>query len=376
MIPFRVWSRVMGFVESLTPRLGLGHAAACSLLALACCRGAPEPSVRINDAWHDFGSIVDGSSAEHVFEGRNAGDGSLDVLSARTSCGCSVAEISTLMADGTWRRGDLHREGRVLEVPPGGRFRVRLRILSGLIRRGTDEKAGHVLLQTNDPDQPWVRLEFHVRVDRPWDLDPQDLQLGPLEPGVQIRHVVRIRPHPDRIATVSLPAAPPARLGLALGNAEGGQDLVLSILRDSSDPPGPFRISLKLPAIVDGQVAELPLILTGRILPLVDVLPARLHFLSVPAGEPASAQVTLRAASEVQPWTPGTPEVHRTSGVLPEDLTATLVEVRPGAEFLLRLTMKASASEFTSGEVRLQAVLDGRAPVVVPYVGLVRKAAR
>lgn len=373
MIPFRVWLRVMGFVESLAPRLGLGHAAACSLLVLASCGRTPGPSIQFADAWHDFGSVVDGSAAEHDFEGRNTGDGTLEILSARTSCGCSVADISALMPDGSWRRGDLQRADRALDIPPGGTFRVRLRILSGLIRRGTDEKAGHVLLQTNDPNQPWVRLEFHVSVDRPWDLDPEDLLLGDLEPGVPVRHVLRIRPHAGRDAVVHLPAAWPPRLDLSLRDVAGGQDLVMDLRRDRSDPPGPFRIALNLPAVIDGQDAELPLILTGRILPLVDVRPGRLHFLSVPAGEPASAEVVLYAAAEIQPWNPGTPRIHRTVGVQQRNLDATLVEVRPGAEYLLRLEMKQSAETFTSGEVRLQAVLEGGGPLVIPYVGLVRK---
>ena len=50
------------------------------------------PVIKIEDSNFDFGTINEGDKVEHTFKFTNTGNGSLMVVNAKPSCGCTVPE--------------------------------------------------------------------------------------------------------------------------------------------------------------------------------------------------------------------------------------------------------------------------------------------
>ena len=50
------------------------------------------PKINIEDSNFDFGTINEGDKVEHIFKFTNTGNGSLMVINAQPSCGCTVPE--------------------------------------------------------------------------------------------------------------------------------------------------------------------------------------------------------------------------------------------------------------------------------------------
>ncbi|WP_395074706.1 DUF1573 domain-containing protein [Flavobacterium sp.] len=50
------------------------------------------PIIKIDDSNFDFGTINEGDKVEHIFKFTNTGNGTLMVITAQPSCGCTVPE--------------------------------------------------------------------------------------------------------------------------------------------------------------------------------------------------------------------------------------------------------------------------------------------
>ncbi len=106
------------------------------------------PRIQFAETTHDFGQMRGDEKRSHRWVFRNVGDAPLIVLDTRSSCGCtaSVAEES--------------------EIPPGGSG-VLLVTFDASGQYGTVRKT--VVVTTNDPVQPRVRLTIKAEVARPPD---------------------------------------------------------------------------------------------------------------------------------------------------------------------------------------------------------------
>jgi hypothetical protein len=138
---------------------------------------AGHPKVRFVDPRYDFGDVEAGDEIEHTFPFENAGDAPLLLNRVSGGCGCTEARVSDQ------------------EIPPGraGEIRATLRT-QGL--HGTVEKG--LILETNDPQNPLVRLTISGRVVSEVTVEPRYLNWGTFPPGEM--------PQPQRI-----------RIGLAEG---------------------------------------------------------------------------------------------------------------------------------------------------------------
>lgn len=106
---------------------------------------------------YSFGEIVQGEQVEYVFQFRNAGDQVLEIGNLRSSCGCTVAQLSaTRIAPGD--------TGELRTVFDSTRF------------RGAVSKV--LSIDTNDPQRPQVDFSLYGDIRAELVLTPERVKWG------------------------------------------------------------------------------------------------------------------------------------------------------------------------------------------------------
>jgi P pilus assembly chaperone PapD len=130
------------------------------LLTVSLALGAPRAT--IENPTFDFGSILQGKNVEHVFILKNDGDTPLTVGQVTTSCGCTVAAVSSRT------------------VAPGKSSEIRAtfnsRNFSGNINKS-------IAIHTNDPITPVYTLTIKGNVVEEIEISPRQLNLGEIKIG-------------------------------------------------------------------------------------------------------------------------------------------------------------------------------------------------
>lgn len=143
------------------------------LVNAACAQdeAAPKtgiPKIACDEPKFEFGEKDNTETVEHVFELRNDGDVTLEIIRARPSCGCTVASISNKM------------------VPPGSNATVTAK-LNLARRRGKQHKT--ITIESNDPATPRLTLVMSGTATSLVDLKPmrvyvRDLKQGESRPSI------------------------------------------------------------------------------------------------------------------------------------------------------------------------------------------------
>jgi hypothetical protein len=126
------------------------------------------PRIAFDVTAHDFGNVIAGRTATHLFAFKNTGDQTLVIRSVTTSCGCTAAVLKSS------------------EVLPGetGQIEVRFSANSaGPFRKG-------VGVSSNDPHQPGTTLTVSATVTPDLDYEPHYIKLVTDDPNYR---TVRIR---------------------------------------------------------------------------------------------------------------------------------------------------------------------------------------
>jgi len=129
-------------------------------------RLTPEPSE------HDFGTVSQKSSLEHVFLLKNTGNAPLEILSVETSCGCT----STLLSEKT--------------IAPGETGELKVGFESGSMEGPFRKK---VMVNTNGPESS-TKLQIKGSVQPLFLVDPSMLSFGQVSIGQEYRRIVVIQP--------------------------------------------------------------------------------------------------------------------------------------------------------------------------------------
>jgi len=105
----------------------------------------PLPRLDMPNASHDFGRIPKRPDVAHVFAVQNTGDADLEIRNLVTSCGCTVAQLSSSI------------------IPPGERAD-----LTVTFDPDFHETKGQVVrlvwFATNDPTQPGIEVRINAEV--------------------------------------------------------------------------------------------------------------------------------------------------------------------------------------------------------------------
>jgi hypothetical protein len=103
------------------------------------------PQLVFTETQHDFGKVKEGQTVDYTFKFKNSGKGILDVTNISTSCGCTVALISS----------------KKLEPGQEGTLRVELDTKN---REGKLNR--NITIQSNDPTEPNKALLIFAEIIR------------------------------------------------------------------------------------------------------------------------------------------------------------------------------------------------------------------
>lgn len=114
----------------------------------------PQPNIVFKSTEYDFGQSKGADKIEHVFTFTNNGKATLKVDRVKTSCGCTAALLSSK------------------EVAPGKSGEIKTTFTIGS-RQGRQSK--HIYVESNDPDEPKVRLTIKGEIIPPIKTEPRSL---------------------------------------------------------------------------------------------------------------------------------------------------------------------------------------------------------
>ena len=122
----------------------------------------PAPRIEVTSTSHDFGEMNPHQFGEHEFVVRNVGDAPLELRAERSTCKCTVVELSDE------------------PIEPGGEAQVVLRWQTAKNNRRFSESA---TLATNDPDQEALTFKVSGDVLVHVGANPPELVLPGVHPG-------------------------------------------------------------------------------------------------------------------------------------------------------------------------------------------------
>jgi hypothetical protein len=117
------------------------------------------PNLSVSPESWDFGPIIEGDTATHIFLIKNTGNGELKIINVRSACGCTAALLSSK------------------NIAPGQSTELKVSFNSNNYRSNFEKQ---VYLTSNDPDEPSKTItvkgsvtalpKISVRVDPPvWE---------------------------------------------------------------------------------------------------------------------------------------------------------------------------------------------------------------
>jgi hypothetical protein len=129
------------------------------------------PKIACDEPLFDFGSVESVQTVEHTFIIKNAGTAPLEIINARPSCGCTVANVSEKI------------------VAPGGQSEVAAKLsLAG--RHGQQYKT--ITIESNDPNNRQMMLTLKGDVSSAVDVQPDRIMFGQVKPGGVMTQEVQI----------------------------------------------------------------------------------------------------------------------------------------------------------------------------------------
>jgi hypothetical protein len=141
-------------------------------------RGVAAQDPRLN--FHDFGRIHDGDVVTRVFRMRNDDPRDVSIKRVVPACGCTVAALRAIRADGTVVPGlpIKSKEPTLLTVAPGEIAELEVRVDSREISGKNADKLVNVRVETDSPNGYYLTFEVHVLVEQPFTVVPNTLALG------------------------------------------------------------------------------------------------------------------------------------------------------------------------------------------------------
>jgi len=231
-------------------RIGLLHSTLLLLLSVATASAqlppvptppsAPtnKPKLVVIERLKDLGTIIEGEVPTITWRLENQGDAPLGIARTAASCGCTVVSLTEEQSS----------------IPPGGHVDLEARFDS-TGRRGEELK--NIIVHSNDPAEPQMKLEFRVTTTPLYEVNPPGLlNLRMIRRGESAASTIDLMPALGRkkveIESIEVLDDSPVRCSfepLPSGDALG-QRITASVFNDQ--PLGPLRASAAVRFNVDG----------------------------------------------------------------------------------------------------------------------------
>ena len=141
-------------------------------------RGVESRDPRPN--FHDFGRVPDGERVIRVFQLRNTDPRDVSITRVDPGCGCTVAALRVVRADGTVEKGEPIRSNseKLLTVGPGELAEIEVVVNTRDISSKNVDKLVTMRVLTDSPNGYFLTLEVHILVEKPFAVVPGRLDLG------------------------------------------------------------------------------------------------------------------------------------------------------------------------------------------------------
>ena len=233
------------------------------------------PRIEVAKPDHDFGTIPQHTTVEHTFKFCNTGDETLKITNVRSSCGCTVAKADK-------------------EIPPGECGEVKLTFNS---QNFTKTVRKTVTLQTNDPENKTVKLTITANVLADIVCTPLTVDFKRFDRGDKPESTVRVfSPTGKKFSIVDAKPTQDYIQAEVVEPEEGSHDYAVKISIAGTPPVGAFRGSVNISIDLDKK-RNLPVTVKGYVRSRTDIIPRKLFFGIVAAGQSPKRDILIRANS-------------------------------------------------------------------------------
>lgn len=290
------WKRSLvaaaGFLLLLTPFANAQNSASKS----ATSDSDKAPRLTIVEPVHEFGEVAKGDKIDWSFLIKNTGDADLQVIAARPSCGCTVADFDKV-------------------IKPGDTGKVTAHIDTSAF---TGPIAKTITLETNDPTSPTSQLTLHAIVKPYVDSYPAGFVRFNLLQGETATQSVTLYSDeevPFDITDVRVPVDPATQKPvdwvkvtthklsdsehLQMGRAGQNQYRVDITVGGNDAPFGPMADKVEIFTNSKHQPLY-PISVTGVIRPTYRVEPTMLNFGEVAPTDPAATRSVLLHSNDLE----------------------------------------------------------------------------
>ncbi len=141
-------------------------------------RGVETLDPRLN--FHDFGRVPDGDTVTRVFRLRNADPRDVSILRVDPGCGCTVAALRAVRADGTLELGVpiVSKAEKLLTVAPGELVELEVRVSTRDLTVKNNDKLITLRVVTDSPNGYFLTFEVHIFDEQPFAVVPGTLACG------------------------------------------------------------------------------------------------------------------------------------------------------------------------------------------------------
>jgi len=236
------------------------------------------PRIECEDRTHDFGTITQHATVEHVFKFRNTGNATLKISRVQASCGCTAALLSAK------------------EIAAGEPGEVELTFKSqdfkGKVRK-------YITLYTNDPVNKNVRLNMSAEVLSDMVCTPTHLSFGRIDSdNVPVLAIKLLSPIGKEFSIKSVrPSLQFIKTEIVEPEKDdAGGERIVNVTIDGMPPPGQFRGTIEINIDLN-EKTRMTVSVSGFVRARTEVIPPKLFFGVVGAGETPKREIIIRATS-------------------------------------------------------------------------------
>jgi len=233
------------------------------------------PKIECDSLVHDFGTMTQYATAEHVFKFRNAGNETLKISKVHATCGCTAVMLSEK------------------EIPPGKTAELNVVFKSQTYSGNVSKR---VTVYSNDPVRKNLKFTIKAKVVANLVCNPRHLEFGRVIPGDPPKLAVKLfSPSGKKFQIDSVKSSLDfVKAEIVPGETDPAGERAVEVTIKGTPPPGGFEGSLIINAEV-GKKTPVSVSVSGYIRARTEVIPPKLFFGVVRPGEHPQRQVVVTA---------------------------------------------------------------------------------
>lgn len=306
------------------------------VMSAGCFAETHPPGVMCQNPSFDFGAVYPETVVTNAYVLTNQGPSVVKILAVRASCGCTTAVAATN------------------ELAPGQATTVES-VIDFKGRRGHQAKS--IIVETDDPGNRLVRMEFSGVVIVPIGVQPEGLHFGTIgEEGRLEREVLLTAVATNSFQILSARSAAP-QITVTVEPREAGKQYLVKVVCEGPRNPGSFMTSVEVETDLP-RMKRLSIPVAGFVAGDIVAAPAALLLVPSATNVPKTVWVSL--------WSPAGKPFKVVKVDLPGDgMTNAVLAVRPDRS---RLEIKTwgSLTGLDGKSIRVETDLPSMKELLIP----------